>query len=351
MSKDYYSILGVDRNATEDQIKKAYRKKAMELHPDKNPGNAEAEARFKEAAEAYDVLSDSGKKANYDRFGSADGPSRGNPFAGGGHGFSMDDIFSQFGDIFGNPFGGQQRRQTRGQDLRMKVIVNIDDVINGSVKKLRYKRQATCESCSGLGGSNPRTCLTCNGQGQRVVLQNTPFGQIRTQSTCPDCQGSGQQVTNTCHDCRGAGTISKEQVVDVDIPAGIATGMQMNMAGYGNCVRGGSPGDLHILIEEQQDFSFRRDGDNIIIEKEISLIDAICGSHTEVKTPRGNIRVFVQEGTDHGHMLRVGGKGIPHLQGHGVGDLLIRLSVKMPKNLTLDEKHEIEKLRNLSCFK
>jgi molecular chaperone DnaJ len=349
MSKDYYSILGVDRNATEDQIKKAYRKKAMELHPDKNPGNAEAEARFKDAAEAYDVLSDAGKKANYDRFGSAD-PRGGNPF-GGGHGFSMDDIFSQFGDIFGgNPFGGGGRRQTRGMDLRMKVTLNIDEILKGATKKIRYKRQSSCDSCGGHGGHDPRRCITCNGQGQRIVVQNTPFGQMRTQATCPDCQGTGQQFSRKCGDCHGEGTRPKEQVVDVEIPAGVSTGMQLSMPGFGNAVRGGQPGDLYIVIEELQDFSYTREGNNIVVERQISVIDAICGAQLHVDTPHGKINVTVQPGTEHGHKLRIGGKGIPdvHL---GLGDLYVKILIKVPKDVPLDERHEIEKLRNLSCFK
>ena len=350
MSKDYYSILGVDRNATEDQIKKAYRKKAMELHPDKNPGNAEAEARFKDAAEAYDVLSDSGKKANYDRFGSAD-PRGGNPFGGGGHGFSMDDIFSQFGDIFGNPFGGrQQQARRKGPDLRMKVVVNIDEVLKGCTKKLKYKRQTKCSPCNGQGGTDVKTCLTCNGQGQRIVVQNTPFGQIRTQATCPDCQGSGKIIRSKCVVCHGDGTVLNDQVVDVEIPAGVSNGMQLSMHGFGNESRDGFPGDLYILIEEAQDFSYRRENNNIIVDVEISMIAAICGGHIQVKTPQGELKIVVHPGTEHGHMIRVGGKGIPDMQ-YGLGDLFLKCIIKVPKNISLDERHEIEKLRSLNCFK
>lgn len=350
MSKDYYSILGVDRNATDDQIKKAYRKKAMELHPDKNPGNAEAEAKFKDAAEAYDVLSDAGKKSNYDRYGSADGARGGNPF-GGGHGFSMDDIFSQFGDIFGNPFGGrQQRRQARGMDLRMKVTLNIQEILKGTTKKLKYKRNVSCSTCNGQGGTDVRTCLACNGQGQRIVVQNTPFGQMRTQTTCPDCQGSGQRIANMCGACHGEGTTLQEQVVDVEIPAGVTNGMQMSMPGFGNAVKAGQPGDLFIVIEEEQDFSFRREGNNIIVEKEITVVDAICGAQLQVDTPHGRINITVQPGTEHGHKLRLGGKGIPDVQ-LGLGDLYVSILIKVPKNVSLDERHTIEKLRELNCFK
>ena len=262
----------------------------------------------------------------------------------------MDDIFSQFGDMFGNFGGRQQRRQARGMELRMKVTLNINEILNGCTKKLKYKRQNTCGSCNGQGGTDVRTCIPCNGHGQRVVVQNTPFGQMRTQTICPDCQGSGQQIANKCGVCHGEGTTLQDQTVDVEIPAGVSTGMQMNMAGYGNAVKNGVPGDLHIIIEEQQDFTFKREGNNIVVEKEISLIDAVCGLHTEVKTPRGDIRIFVQEGTEHGHMIRIGGKGIPDIH-HGLGDLFVKVLIKIPKNITMDERHTLEKLRDLNCFK
>ena len=352
MGKDYYSILGVDRSASEDQIKKAYRKKAMELHPDKNPGNAEAEAKFKEAAEAYDVLSDAGKKANYDRYGSADGNpfgGGGNPF-GGGHGFSMDDIFSQFGDIFGNRGQRNQRRQSRGSDLRIKVVLTIEEVLKGCTKKLRYKRNAKCEPCGGKGGSDVRDCLTCGGSGRRVVVQNTPFGQMRTEAACPDCQGSGKIVRNKCGHCHGEGTQLKEQVVDVQIPVGVSTGMQLTMQGFGNDIRDGVPGDLQILVEEAQDFSFRREGNNIIVEKTISVIDAICGAHLKAQTPHGDIPIYIEPGTEHGKTMRVSGKGIPDIH-YGLGDLYVKILINIPKSIDLDEKHILEKLRESKNFK
>jgi molecular chaperone DnaJ len=352
MSKDYYKILGVERNATPDEIKKAYRKLAMKHHPDKNDGSVDSEAKFKEAAEAYETLSTPDKKSNYDRFGSANGGGR-NPFGGGGFG-NMEDIFSNFGDIFGNSFnqrysGGGQKPQSRGSTLRIKVSLNIDEIIKGASKKLKYKRQDKCGTCSGKGGTDVRSCIPCNGSGQRTVVQNTPFGQIRQATSCPDCVGSGQQVHIKCKDCRGDGTIVKEQTVDVDIPAGVSNGMQLSMNGYGNYVRGGEPGDLHIIIEEERDFSFKRENNNIIVEKTISVIDAIIGSNVKVKTPHGEINVAIEPGTEHGRVIRMNGKGIPDIN-YGMGDLYIKISVKIPKKIELDEKLALEKLKKSKNF-
>jgi len=350
MSKDYYSVLGVDRNATEEQIKKAYRKKAMELHPDKNPGNKEAENKFKEAAEAYDVLSDSNKKANYDNFGSATG----NPFGGGGgnpfgtHG-DFQDIFSQFGDIFGNRGGQQQRRQAKGSDLRIKVVLNIDEILKGCTKKLRYKRHDKCDPCDGKGGTDIKECLSCGGKGHRIGVQNTPFGQMRTEMTCQDCRGTGKSIRNKCSHCHGEGTKVKEQVVDVEIPVGVSNGMQLTMHGFGNNIRDGVPGDLHILVEEAQDFSYKREANNIIVEKTISVIDAICGGHVSVSTPHGEMSLYIEPGTEHGKTARIGGKGIPDIH-YGLGDLYVKIYVKIPKYINLDEQHILEQLKNSKNF-
>jgi molecular chaperone DnaJ len=353
MSKDYYKILGVERNASDEDIKKAYRKMAMQYHPDKNPNNPEAESKFKDAAEAYDVLSTPDKKSNYDRFGSANG---GNPFGGGGNpfgggGFNMDDIFSQFGDIFGNSFNQRynQRPQSRGSNLRIKVSLTIDDILTGTVKKLRYKRQDKCGTCNGVGGSDERTCIPCGGSGQRTVLQNTPFGQMRQVSTCPDCAGTGKVVNIRCNDCRGQGVKLKEQTVDVDIPAGVSNGMTLTMQGMGNYIKGGIPGDLQIVIEEVNDFSFKRENNNIIVEKTISVIDAIVGANVKVKTPRGEISVTIEPGTEHGKVYRVSGKGIPDIN-YGLGDLYVKINLKIPKKINLEEKHILEKLRSSNSF-
>jgi molecular chaperone DnaJ len=354
MSKDYYNILGVNKGASDDEIKKAYRKAAMQWHPDKNPDNPEAESKFKEAAEAYDVLSNPEKKSNYDRFGSADSPfgGGGNPFGQNyGHGFNMDDIFSQFGDIFGN-FGGRrtQKRQSRGSDLRLKVTLNIDEILNGTTKKIKYKRQDKCGTCEGKGGTDVRECLSCRGSGQRVVVQNTPFGQIRQETTCPDCSGSGKRIANACGVCKGSGTELKEQVVDVEIPKGVSSGMQLTMQGFGNYARDGISGNLIIIVDELREFYFKRDSNNILVEKEISVLDAIIGSNIKVKTPHGDIPITIEPGTEHGKNIRVYRKGIPDIN-LGLGDLIINIVIKIPKNISNDEREILEKLKESSNFK
>ncbi len=358
MAKDYYDILGVDRKASEEQIKKAYRKKAMQYHPDKNPDNAEAESKFKEAAEAYDTLSSKDKRENYDRFGTGGSPfGQGNPFSNGGaggygHGFNMEDIFSQFGDVFGGAFGqkyGQQKRQKRGSDLRIKVSLSIEEILNGTTKKIKYKRQDSCNSCSGKGGTDVKDCLPCNGTGQRIVVQNTAFGQIRQQAHCSDCQGTGKQILNKCGVCHGSGTNVKEEVVEVDIPKGVSNGMQLNMRSYGNNIRDGVPGDLHIMIDEIREFYFKRDGNNLIVEKDISVVDAILGAHLKVRTPHGELPITIDVGTQHGKTIRVSGKGIPDIN-LGLGDLFVVVNVKIPQNISMDEKYLLEKLKKSKNF-
>ena len=355
MSKDYYNVLGINKGASDDEIKKAYRKKAMEFHPDKNPDNPQAETKFKEAAEAYDVLSNSEKKSNYDRFGTADanpfGGGGGNPFGGFGHGFSMDDIFSQFGDIFGQNKGGGRwnQKKRKGGDLRLKVSLTIQEILKGVTKKLKYKRQDSCNSCNGKGGTDVRDCMPCSGTGRRVVVQNTPFGQIRQEHGCPDCGASGKKVANPCGVCRGEGTVPKEEIVNVDIPAGVSSGMMLSMQGYGNHVKDGIPGDLQILVEELREFYFKREGNNLLVEKEVSVIDAIIGSQVKVKTPHGDIPITIQPGTEHGRQLRVVGKGIPDVN-LGLGDLIVKVSLKIPKNVSQEEKAVLEKLKESNNF-
>jgi molecular chaperone DnaJ len=350
MSKDYYKILGVDRNASKDEIKKAYRKMAMKYHPDKNNEDPNSEAKFKEAAEAYDVLSDDNKKSNYDRFGTSSPNS--NPF-NGGFGYSMDDIFSQFGDIFGDAFGrryGGQQRQSKGSDLRIKVSLTIEDILNGSNKKIKYKRQTHCGACKGKGGTDIKECLSCNGSGRRSIVQNTPFGQIRQETACSDCRGSGKLVKNRCGQCHGEGTTLKEEVIDIDIPAGLSNGIQLEMKGYGNHIRDGVAGNLYIVIDELREFYFKRDNNNIIVEKEISVIDAIIGANLKVKTPRGEIGLNIEPGTEHGRKIRFSGKGIPDVN-YGLGDLYVVINIKIPKEVNLEEKMILEKLSKSKNFK
>lgn len=343
MTKDLYKLLDIDKNASEDDIKRAYRKMALKYHPDKNPGNAEAESKFKEIAEAYEVLSSPEKKASYDRYGSTDGNPFESGYNGGFGGFNMEDIFSQF---FGNR--GQQRKQ-RGGDLRIKVSLTIDEIISGVTKKLKYKRHENCNTCNGKGGSDVRDCLPCSGTGHRTVVQNTPFGQVRNTTECPDCNGSGKQIFNKCSDCTGHGTIVKEQTVDVEIPKGVGNGMQLTMEGYGNMVRDGISGDLHILIDEVRNPLFRRDGGNLIIDKEISVIDAIIGTNIKIATPHGDVVVNIKPGTEHGSIIRVNGKGIPDIH-YGMGSLVVVIKVNIPKHINLDEQAILEKLKNSPRF-
>jgi molecular chaperone DnaJ len=352
MSKDYYKTLEVDRNATEEEIKKSYRKLAMKYHPDKNPDNKAAEEKFKEISEAYDVLSTPSKKTNYDRFGSVDGNNF-NPFSGGGgsgFGYNMDDIFSQFGDVFGDAFGKKyNQKQNKGSDLRIKVQLTIDEILNGTTKKLKYKRKVSCNSCNGKGGSDVRTCIPCNGSGRRSVVQSTPFGQVRQTVNCNNCNGTGSTVINKCKTCNGDGTVVEEQVVDIDIPKGVSTGMQLSLNGYGNLILNGIAGDLIILIEEINDGTFTRDVNNIIIEKKISVLDAILGNKININTPQGNIVLNVEAGTEHGKVYRFAGKGIPDIN-YGLGDLYVKIAIKIPNNLNLEEKFLVEKLKNCKGF-
>lgn len=342
---DLYNILGVDRNATQDEIKKAYRKQSKIYHPDvnKDPG---AEDKFKEIAEAYEILSDENKKLDYDRFGTTNNKNQGNPFQGFG---DFNDIFSQFGDIFGSRGNPHQRRQSKGGDLRIKVSLTINEIIDGCTKKLKYKRQETCKPCSGKGGSDVRDCIPCGGRGRRIVTQNTPFGQMRTETGCPDCNMTGKIVHNKCKVCNGDGTTLTEQTVDVEIPKGVSNGIQLTMQGFGNAIRDGINGDLQIVIDEIRDYTFKREGGNLIIEKEISVLDAIMGANVKVNTPHGEIVVTIQPGTQPGTITRMHGKGVPDIN-YGLGDLIINLKVKVPTNVTMDERYVLEKLKNSSNF-
>lgn len=347
--KNYYKILELDRNCSKEDIKKSYRRLSKKYHPDINK-DKNSEEKFKEISEAYSILSDDNKRANYDRFGTTDGFSGG---FNGGHGFSMEDIFSQFGDVFGDAFGrryGGQKRQKRGSDLRLKVNVTIDDILKGTTKKIKYKRQDKCGTCDGKGGTDIKDCLSCKGTGRRIVVQNTPFGQIRQEAPCPDCQGSGKVIRNVCKDCNGHGTNTIDQTVDIEIPAGVEAGMQFTMTGFGNYTRDGVAGDLQVIIDEIVENYFKRQNNNLIVEKEISVIDAIIGANVSVKTPHGDLNVKIEPGTNHDSKIRIGGKGTPHMH-YGMGDLYVIVKVKMPKEINLEEKFILEKLKDSNNFK
>ena len=363
MSKrDYYEILEVSKSASADELKKAYRKMAIKYHPDKNPGDKAAEDKFKEAAEAYEVLSDPQKKARYDQYGHAGmaGSHAGGGF-GGGH--SMDDIFSQFGDIFGGAFGGGGfggggrggRRVARGSNLRIKVKLTLEEIATGVEKKLKVAKYVSCDKCNGSGAHNSgsmSTCGTCRGSGQVHRIMNTMLGQMQTTATCPQCNGEGQIITDKCKSCHGDGIVRGEDVVTVKIPAGVHEGIQLSVNGKGNAApRGGIPGDLIVVIEEAEHEHFMREGNNLFFEQHISIIDAAMGTQVDVPTLDGKARIKVEAGTQSGKVLRLKGKGVPDINGYGKGDLLVSIQVWTPKHLSSEEKKLLEKLRESDNFK
>lgn len=350
--RDFYDILGIGKGASPEEIKKAYRKVAIQFHPDKNPGNKEAEDKFKEAAEAYEVLSNPEKKAQYDRYGHA------RPGAGGfgGQHMNMDDIFSQFGDIFGggSPFdsffggGGSSRggrRQRKGSNLRIKLKLNLEEIANGVEKKIKVHRMVHAE------GVSFKTCSHCQGTGQVRKVVNTMLGQMVSSSTCPACDGSGQTVDKKPHGVDNSGLVSKEEVISVRIPAGVSDGMQLSMAGKGNDAPGGGvAGDLLILIEEQEDPLLKRDGNNLIYDLYISFVDAALGTTIEVPSVGGRVKIKIDPGTQSGKVLRLRGKGLKDLNGYETGDQLIYVNVWTPKKLTAEEKEKLESLRDSPNF-
>lgn len=360
--RDFYEILGVDKSANADDIKKAYRKMAIKYHPDKNPNDPSAEEKFKEAAEAYEVLSDPNKRQRYDQFGhqGLGGAAGGGNYGAGG--MSMDDIFSQFGDIFGegSPFGsffgggGQQRRVRKGSDLRIKLKLNLEEVANGVEKKIKVKRHTTCNSCGGNGSKNGtalKTCTTCNGNGQVRRVTQTMLGQMVSTSTCPTCNGEGKIVETRCEPCFGEGRVLSEEVIPIKIPAGVADGMQLSMGGKGNVPpRGGVAGDLLIVVEEEEDENLKRDGNNVIYDLHISFVDAALGASIEVPTIDGKARITLEQGTQSGKILRLKGKGVPQLNSYVRGDQLIHVNVWTPKQLSTEERAMLEKMRNSPNF-
>jgi molecular chaperone DnaJ len=364
--RDYYEILGVVKSSTADEIKKAYRKVAMQFHPDRNPGDKEAEEKFKEAAEAYEVLSDQEKRAQYDRFGHAGVNGRG--AGGGAQGMNMDDIFSNFGDIFGEDIfgsffgggGGRQRsgggraRGTRGSNLRIKLKMNYEEIAKGANKTVKVKKYTTCTSCTGSGAKDKnaiQNCGTCGGSGQVRKVTNTFLGQMQTVGTCPTCNGEGSTITSKCGACKGEGRVYTEETITIDIPAGVQDGMQLSLSGKGNAgERGGAPGDLIVLIEEEQHPELQRDNLNVIYDMHISFSDAVFGANPEVPTIDGRAKIKIPAGTQSGKIFRLKGKGFPSINSYEKGDQLIHINIWTPQTLSAEEKELMEKLKDAKNF-
>lgn len=345
--RDYYEVLGVARNAEEADIKKAYRKLALKYHPDKNPDDAGAEERFKEAAEAYEVLSDPQKRAQYDRFGHAGMGGAG--FGGGG--MNMDDIFSQFGDIFGGAFGGSfggsrgGTMRSRGTNLRVKIKLNLEEIANGVRKKIKVNKLVNAE------GVTYKTCSACNGTGRQTRVTQTFLGAMQTQTTCNVCHGAGKMIDKRPADADAQGLKRKEDVIEIDIPAGVEEGMQLSVSGKGNAGPfDGIPGDLIVVIEEIPHEELRRDGENLHYDAYINFVDAVLGESIEVPTISGKAKIRIEPGTQSGRTLRLKGKGLPVLQGYGTGDLMVHINVWTPKKVSKEEKEILEKLKNSENF-
>jgi molecular chaperone DnaJ len=358
--RDYYEVLGVSKEATKEEIKKAYRKQDLKYHPDKNPGDKKSEENFKEAAEAYEVLSSDEKKARYDRYGHAGMGNNGGGFSG--QGMTMDDIFSSFGDIFGDAFGGfggfgggrRGQRVNKGSNLRVKVKLTLQEIAAGAEKKIKVNKYDTCDSCGGTGAadsSSLSTCSTCRGSGHVTRLTNTMLGQMQTTSVCPACGGEGKTITKKCTTCYGEGIVQKEEIIKINIPAGVGKGMQMTVGGKGNAPRrGGINGDLLVVIDEDEHPELIREGNDLIYNLFISIPDAVLGTHVEVPTVDNNVKIKIEPGTQPGKILRLRGKGLPEVNGYGRGDLLVNVNVWIPKSLNKDELKIFEKFRDSDSF-
>lgn len=370
--RDYYEVLEVEKTATLEIIKKAYRKKAIQYHPDKNPGDKEAEEKFKEAAEAYDVLSNPDKRSRYDQFGHAGlGGAAGNggPFGGFGGGMSMDDIFSMFGDIFGGRGGGggfggfdfggfggaQQQRRFRGSDLRVKVKLSLKEISEGAEKKFKLKKYVQCSHCHGTGAegdSGAETCPTCKGSGSVIRNQQTILGTMQTRTTCSTCGGEGKIIRSKCNVCSGEGIVFGEEVVEVKIPAGVAEGMQLSMSGKGNAGKhNGVAGDLLIQVEEEQHPELVRDQNDLIYNLLLSFPTAALGGTVEIPTIDSKVKVKIESGTQPGKVLRLRGKGLPSINGYGTGDLLVNISIYVPETLDKEERQMMEKMEKSDSFR
>ena len=363
--RDYYEVLGVEKSASADEIKKAYRKMAIKYHPDKNPGDKEAEEKFKEAAEAYDVLSNPEKKQRYDQFGHAGmGGAASGGFGGGG--FSMEDIFSQFGDIFGGHFGGgfggfggfgggsRASRVPRGSDIRIRVKLTLKEIVHGVEKKVRINKMVQCSECHGKGAvsdADIKTCETCHGSGVVTKVVQTMFGQMQSQGVCPSCNGEGKKITKPCSKCSGTGLVKDSEEISFKIPAGVAQGMQLTVQGKGNAAKsGGINGDLLVVIEEVEDQELQRDGNDLIYSLFISVPDAILGTTAEIPAVDGKLKIKIEPGIQSGKMLRLRGKGVPDINGYGSGDLLVYVQVWIPKSTTAEERKLVEKLKDSANF-
>ncbi|KMQ71888.1 molecular chaperone DnaJ [Chryseobacterium koreense] len=344
--RDYYEVLEISKTATGEEIKKAYRKMAIKYHPDKNPGDASAEEKFKEAAEAYEVLSDENKRARYDQFGHA-GMSGNGGFGGGfGGGMNMEDIFSQFGDIFGGHFGGgfsgfgggAQRQQLRGTNLRVRIKLNLEEMVNGTQKTIKVKKLKLA------AGATSKTCPTCKGSGVQVKVMNTMFGQMQTQTHCSTCQGIGKIADKIPSGANAQGLIKEEEEVTINIPAGARDGIQLSVRGKGNDAPfGGNPGDLLVVVEEEVDSVIKREGDNLHQELYISFAEAALGTQKEIATVGGKVKIKIDAGTQSGKILRLSGKGLPSLESYGKGDMFVHINVWTPTHLSAEQKEFFEK--------
>ena len=365
--RDYYEVLGVSKTANEQEIKKAYREKALQYHPDRNPNNAEAEEKFKEAAEAYEVLSNANKRAQYDRFGHA-----GVSGAAGGTDFqsmNMEDLFSRFGSVFEDlglgghfghfrtNFGGRQSGRTvqKGSNIRIKVKLSLEEIAKGVEKNIKVQKQVPCDACGSTGAKSPdavKTCPTCKGRGYVLQVQQSVFGTVQMQSECPTCHGEGKIISDKCPKCNGSGTVKGEEVINIKIPPGVANGMQLTMRGKGNAAPNkGMNGDLFVLIEEEKHPVFERDGNNIYLEYYVSFSQAALGDMVEIPTLDGKVRVKIASGTQPGTLLRLNGKGLPDLHMYGKGDLIVNVNVWIPKHLSKEEKQIVEQLSDSENFK
>ncbi|UOE40156.1 molecular chaperone DnaJ [Chryseobacterium suipulveris] len=342
MSKrDYYEVLEVSKSASAEEIKKAYRKMALKYHPDKNPGDTVAEEKFKEAAEAYEVLSDGNKRARYDQFGHAGMGGNGGFGAGG---MNMEDIFAQFGNIFGGHFGGgfggfggAQTQQLRGSNLRVRIKLNLEEMVNGTQKTIKVKKLKLAP------GTTSRTCSACNGSGVQIKVMNTMFGQMQSQTHCGTCQGIGKVADKIPAGANSQGLIKEDEEVTINIPAGARDGIQLNVRGKGNDAPfGGNPGDLLVVVEEEVDNTIKREGDNLHQELYISFAEAALGTQKEIPTVGGKVKIKVDAGTQSGKILRLSGKGLPSIDSYGKGDMFVHINVWTPLNLSPEQKQFFE---------